>query len=110
MTLQALQARALEVRALYEQLETKRHGRSWTTGELMLGFAGDVGDLAKLIQGHEGVRRIDDLESKLGHELADCLWSLLVLAERCNVDLESAFEATMDELSTHVSNRLAEEG
>ena len=34
---------------------TKRYGRVWSTQELALGFMGDVGDLAKLIQAHARV-------------------------------------------------------
>jgi len=32
----------------------------------MLGFVGDVGDLAKLVQGKAGVRPTLDLDTKLG--------------------------------------------
>jgi NTP pyrophosphatase (non-canonical NTP hydrolase) len=31
-------------------------------------------------------------------ELADILWSVIVIAERCGVDLSSSFESTMDEI------------
>jgi len=44
------------------------------------------------------VRPIDDVDAKLGHELADILWSIIVIAERCNVDLACSFAATMDEI------------
>src|SRR3546814_6876781 len=68
-----LEKEALQLNGLYEELEVKRWGRVWTTQELALGFVGDVGDLAKLIQAHAGVRDIDDYKTKLGHELSDCL-------------------------------------
>jgi NTP pyrophosphatase (non-canonical NTP hydrolase) len=71
--------------------------------DVVLGFVGDVGDLAKLIQAAEGVRRIPQAEARLEHELADCLWSLLVLAGLYGVDLEQAFTKTMDELEEHLS-------
>ena len=76
-----LEKAALQLNELYEELEVKRWGRVWTTQELALGFVGDVGDLAKLIQAHAGVRDIDDCQAKLGHELSDCLWSIIVLAK-----------------------------
>jgi len=47
MKLSDLEKSALQLNELYEQLEIKRYGRIWTTGELALGFVGDVGDLAK---------------------------------------------------------------
>jgi NTP pyrophosphatase (non-canonical NTP hydrolase) len=98
---------ALQLNELYEQLETKRYGRVWTAGELALGFVGDVGDLAKLIQAHAGVRDIDDVHAKLGHELSDCLWSILVLANKCGVDLQAEFFRNTQEIAEHVSSELA---
>lgn len=86
-----LEEAALRLNDLYEELEVKRWGRVWTTQELALGFVGDVGDLAKLIQAHAGVRDIDDCTAKPGHELSDCLWSVLVLANKCGIDLQAEF-------------------
>jgi hypothetical protein len=48
--LDALTARALGVADAYDRLNLAQRGRAWTTEELMLGFVGDVGDLAKLPQ------------------------------------------------------------
>jgi NTP pyrophosphatase (non-canonical NTP hydrolase) len=102
-----LEKSALELNDLYEQLEIKKWGRIWTTQELALGFVGDVGDLAKLIQANAGVRDIDDCKAKLGHELSDCLWSILVLANKCGIDLEAEFVRNTRELSERVSGELA---
>ncbi|WP_426247357.1 MazG nucleotide pyrophosphohydrolase domain-containing protein [Nocardioides sp. LHG3406-4] len=102
MDFQEMQAKARAVRAQYADMEASRYGRAWTTEEIMLGFLGDVGDLAKLVQGKAGVRPRDDLDSALAHELADCLWSVITLADAYGVDLESAFGDTMDSLSEHL--------
>ena len=102
-----LQTSALRLNDLYEQLEIKRYGRVWTTQELALGFVGDVGDLAKLIQANAGVRDIDDCKAKLGHELSDCLWSILVLANKCGIDLEAEYSRNTRELIEFVSKELA---
>lgn len=107
MTLRDASASAMELRDLFEALEEKRHGRAWGTTEIALGFVGDVGDLAKLVQAAVGVRQIDDLEAKLAHELADCLWAVLVLAEKLGVDLETAFDSTMAELKAAVRRELS---
>ena len=100
---------ALQLNDLYEQLEVKRWGRAWSTQELALGFMGDGGELAKLIQAHAGVRTIDEHHAKLGHELSDCLWSIMVLASKCGVDLEAEFLKNTREISEHVSRELGEE-
>jgi len=97
---------ALRLNDLYEQLEIKRYGRIWTTEELALGFVGDVGDLAKLIQANAGIRNIDDCKAKLGHELSDCLWSIIVLANKCGIDLEAEFARNTREISAYVSSEL----
>jgi len=101
-----LEKSALELNELYEKLEIKMYGRAWTTEELALGFVGDVGDLAKLIQANAGVRKIDDCKAKLGHELSDCLWSIVVLANKCGIGLEAEYSRNTRELIEHVSKEL----
>lgn len=100
--------RALDVRARYEAFERQTYGRPWSLEELTLGLIGDVGDLAKLVQAHEGVRSVEDARQALEHELADVLWSVMVIADRCGVDLATAFVKTMDDLHAAFA-RLAED-
>lgn len=101
-----LQTAALRLNGLYEQLETRRWGRPWTATELTLGLMGDVGDLAKLIQADAGIRDIADHRAKLGHELSDCLWSILVLADKCGIDLQAEFVRSTQELCDYVAGEL----
>jgi NTP pyrophosphatase (non-canonical NTP hydrolase) len=100
--------RALEIRKQYTHLEQQTYGRPWTAEEIALGFVGDVGDLAKLVLAAGGVRHIPDARQKLAHELADCLWSVIVLADALDVDLELAFLQTMDELERRIAAAGAE--
>src|SRR5215469_17954026 len=102
-----LEKSALQLNDLYEQLEIKRWGRIWTEAELALGFVGDVGDLAKLIQANAGIRDIENCKAKLGHELSDCLWSIIVLANKCGIDLDAEFVRNTRELVEHVSGELS---
>ncbi|QIG45765.1 nucleotide pyrophosphohydrolase [Nocardioides anomalus] len=95
---------ARAVRAAYAAQEAERYGRPWSREEIMLGFLGDVGDLAKLVQGKEGVRPRADLDDALAHELADCLWCVMTLADAYGVDLERAFVATMAELGRAIDD------
>jgi len=106
MKFSELEESALKLNKLYEELAIKAYGRAWTTEELALGFVGDIGDLAKLVQANAGIRKIDDLKSKLGHELSDCLWSVIVLANKCGIDLETEFSRNIKELTDHVSKEL----
>jgi NTP pyrophosphatase (non-canonical NTP hydrolase) len=103
MSLAPLATRARRIRALYARWEKRRGGRPWTRAELAQGFVGDVGDLMKLLMAKDGVRAAAQLEQRLGHEMGDCLWSLLVLADAYGVDLETAFQRTMDELEARLA-------
>jgi NTP pyrophosphatase (non-canonical NTP hydrolase) len=105
MELQSLIQRALEIRRQYAEQERATYGRAWTTEEVALGFVGDVGDLMKLVVACAGVREIPDAKAKLAHELADCLWSVLVLADVYGIDLEQAFLRTMQELEERIASR-----
>jgi NTP pyrophosphatase (non-canonical NTP hydrolase) len=102
MDFQSIIDRGLEIRKLYEEKEKQLYGSAWTSEEIALGFVGDVGDLAKLVIAENGKRNIENSKQKLEHELADCLWSLVVLAHAHQVDLESSFMNTMNELQNYL--------
>lgn len=104
MDFRTLSQRAIEIRNKYSQLEKKKKGREWTNLNLMEGFVGDVGDLMKLIMAKEGVRDVENVDDKLAHELSDCLWSILVLADKYGIDLEQSFMKTMDELENRIES------
>ena len=99
----ALQHRAIEIQQKYARLNQKDGHSAWTVREFMLGFVGDVGDLAKLVMAKENLRHIDNADAKLSHELGDCLWSLLVIAKQYNINLEDAFLAAMNELEQRIA-------
>ncbi|MEV0795336.1 hypothetical protein [Kribbella sp. NPDC050459] len=103
MDLAALQTRAVAINQLYDRHNEAAGRTPWTTTDLALGFVGDVGDLAKLIMATEGRRHIDNAEAHLGHELADCLWSVLVLADRYNIDLPTEFTQMTNTLETELT-------
>jgi len=96
--------RALAIRQGYQTHEQKQYGASWSNEELALGFVGDVGDLAKLVMAVNRRRMIPNAEQKLAHELADCLWSVIVLANVHGIDLEEAFLQTMDDLEKWIAD------
>jgi NTP pyrophosphatase (non-canonical NTP hydrolase) len=106
MDLNELQQRALRIHDLYDELNRHERGRVWTREEFMLGFVGDVGDLAKLVMAQEGAREVAGGRPALEHELADCLWSVLILAHRYGVDLDAAFRRTTDELEQAIRAKL----
>ncbi|MEE1823799.1 MazG nucleotide pyrophosphohydrolase domain-containing protein [Streptomyces sp. BE20] len=109
MDLSEITARAMRVHGLYDELNEARRGRTWDRQDFVLGFVGDVGDLAKLTQAADGVRSAPPGARDLGHELADCLWSVVVIADLYGVDLEAAFTTTMRHLEESISGELDQE-
>ncbi|MDF6021300.1 hypothetical protein [Streptomyces sp. JH34] len=91
--------RALKVRAQYEQIEQRVLGRTWTLPELALGFTNDAAYVGRLVLAAERTWDIDgDVDAELRHKLAECLWWVFVLADRLDVDMPEAYEATMDRI------------
>ncbi|MDB5182034.1 MAG: MazG nucleotide pyrophosphohydrolase [Candidatus Saccharibacteria bacterium] len=103
-SLDELMIRAEEIRKKYEELNAKNGKETWRIRDYAMGFAGDFGDLQKLVMAKENLRDIPDVDAKLGHELADCLWSLLVIANHYGINLEKEFAHTM----TTIENRIEE--
>ncbi|MCL4392057.1 nucleotide pyrophosphohydrolase [Patescibacteria group bacterium] len=110
MEIKDLISRAVEVREKYAELEKKKYGKEWTEAQIMEGFVGDVGDLMKLVMAREGVRTAEALNEKLEHELMDCLWSILVLSKKFDVNMETSFPKAMDRLEKRIARELLDEG
>jgi NTP pyrophosphatase (non-canonical NTP hydrolase) len=87
-----LEQRALEIRRKYDALNRQKNGEPWDAKKLAKGFKKDVIDLIALLEEGAGDER------KLSHELGDCLWSVLVIARKLDIDLERAFWTTMGEI------------
>lgn len=107
MDINDLQKRAIEIRTKYDKLNKSRRGVVWNEQQLMAGFVGDVGDLSKIVMAKHGLREMNDVDAKLAHELSDCLWSVLVLAGKYDIDLGKEFQKTMNELDSKIESELA---
>lgn len=99
-----LQKRAIQIRDMYDALSTAQGRPLWGPKERAMGFVTDLGELMELVMAKENLRPGDNVDEKLAHELADCLWSILSLADYYAIDLDRAFGVTMD----HLQQRIAE--
>lgn len=102
MEFQKIIHRALDLRRQYEVKETNLYGSPSTSVEIAQGFAGDVNNLVKLVMAEHGQREIANSKEKLEAQLAHCLWSVVVLAQMHNVNLENSFMEAMDRLESHL--------
>jgi len=107
-SLEAARDTALDVRGLYEILEQRFNGRTWSLHELMLGFSNDVGYIGRLILADDGTWGIDgDPQAELKHKLAESLWWTFVLADKLGIDLEDAYGETMTKIRTGLQATVA---
>ena len=102
MEFQKLINRAMDLRRQYEEKEKQLYGAPSTSEDIAQGFAGDVNNLAKLVMAGHGKRSIANSKEKLEAQLAHCLWSVIVLAQMHNVNLENSFMEAMDRLENHL--------
>lgn len=108
MRLDELTKLALEVRVAYDATNASQGRPQWGAEQYLTGLVGDVGDLAKLVSASRGYRDRGDVRSGLEHELSDCLWSILVLADQYGVDLGAAFANTMNSLLDQLASGSSE--
>jgi NTP pyrophosphatase (non-canonical NTP hydrolase) len=102
MEFQKIIHRAMDLRRQYEIKETNLYGSPSTSVNIAEGFAGDVNNLVKLVEAEQGQRQIANSKEKLDAQLAHCLWSVVVLANMHNVNLENSFMEAMDRLENHL--------
>lgn len=94
---------ARRVRALYHQLETAHEGSPWEVKDDMLGLVNDVGAVARLVMATEGRWSPGgDVSQQLEGKLAECLWWVLVLADRLDVDLAEAYRTTLGDIESNL--------
>lgn len=108
MELSEASALSRRVRDLYHAIETHHEGSPWEVKDDVLGLVNDVGTLARLVMASEGRWAPEgDVPALLEGKLAECLWWVLVLADRLEVDMDQAFGATMTTIETRLEASVA---
>ncbi len=79
---------------LVRQLVVERGYNQETVPEVLMLLIEEVGELAKAIRKLNGQKTHQDSRvHNVEEELADCLWLLVDLSNRLDIDLEAAFRA-----------------
>lgn len=84
--------RSKKIRESYHQLEQQHHGSEWTVEEDALAFLTDAGLVARQTMSQQGRWPKENTQAELEHKLAECIWWLIVLADRTDIDMEKAVE------------------
>lgn len=101
--LAAAASRAARIRSLYHRLEELHHDGRWTAREDVVGLTYDIGELGKLVMATEGRWHHEgDVPKELADKLAECLWWILSLAGRLEIDIDQAWTTKMDELESQL--------
>ena len=97
MEFKQLTQKAKAIKRAYDEHNRRSKKPIWTAETYVHGLVGDVGDLTKLMTAYlKDPRRADP--KKIRHELADCLWSLIMIAQELNINLEDELLINIDYL------------
>ena len=84
--------RSKKIRERYHQLEKQHHGNEWTVEEDALAFLTDAGLVGRHTMSQQKRWPAKNTDTELEHKLGECIWWLIVLADRMNVDIEEVIE------------------
>ncbi len=106
VTLDEAVSRSLKLRALYHELELQFHGSEWTVGEDALAFLTDAGLVGRLTMSQQGRwPKGDHTNSELEHKLGECIWWLIVLADRMDIDIKTALAGFLSRTENLLTNQ-----
>jgi NTP pyrophosphatase (non-canonical NTP hydrolase) len=106
-----MQRDALRLQQLFDDRNRRIRGAAWTRQEVLMGLTTDIGDLVRfsmMVDGRKDAGAVADPKEQLSAELADCLWSLIVLSNEYGIDLKASYETTMRELIERFGRESAE--
>jgi len=85
--------RSVEIRKRYHHLEQQYHEKEWTVEEDALAFLTDAGLVGRLTMSQQGRWPTNgETKDELEHKLGECIWWIIILAERMNIDISEALE------------------
>lgn len=91
MELEDIKNRSTEIRKAYHKLEDKYHNSKWSIEEDALAFLTDAGLVGRLTMDNQN-RWPDESDNNLGHKISECIWWLMVLSDRMDIDVEKELE------------------
>jgi hypothetical protein len=85
--------RSVKIREQYHKLEKQYHGKEWAVEEDALAFLTDAGLVGRLTMAQQQRwPKGDDAISELEHKLSECIWWVIVLADRMDIDISQSLD------------------
>lgn len=95
--------RSIDIRKRYHQLEKSIHGSEWSVEEDALAFLTDAGLVGRNIMSQQERWPKEDAEQELRHKIGECMWWLLILADRVEMNPEEILEEFLTRTEKKVS-------
>ena len=54
----------------------------------------------------DGLRNMESVDERLSEQLSDCFWSILIIAQKYNINIEKSFLRAMDKIERRLSGDL----
>ena len=84
-------------------MEEQYHGKKWSVEEDALAFLTDAGLVGRLTMSQQGRwPKGNDTVSELEHKISECIWWLVILGERMDIDINKS----MDDFLTKLEKQL----
>ncbi|WP_080904778.1 30S ribosomal protein S15 [Parabacteroides sp. Marseille-P3160] len=80
------------IRSKYHQLEKLHHESEWSIEEDALAFLSDAGLIGRYTMAQQGRWPANNSNAELQHKLGECIWWLIILAERMDINIDEALE------------------
>ena len=84
--------RSKKIRECYHLLERQHHGSEWSVEEDALAFLTDAGLVGRHTMSKQQRWPANNTDSELEHKLGECIWWLIVLADRMDINIKDAIE------------------
>lgn len=85
--------RSIKIREKYHLLEEKHHGAQWSVEQDALAFLTDASLVGRLTMSQQGHWPTDDEDlSQLKHKLGECIWWIVALSGRMEIDVSEAVD------------------
>lgn len=97
--------RSIAIRKSYHKLEKQYHENEWSGEKDSLAFLTDAGLVGRLTMSQqERWPKGGDTVSELEHKLSECIWWLIILAERMDIDIKESLDGFLSNLERQLQS------
>lgn len=95
--------RSIAIRQSYHKLEKQFHESEWSIEEDALAFLTDAGLVGRLTMSQQGRwPKGGNTVPELEHKLSECIWWIIVLAERMEIDIAKSTDEFLSKLESQL--------